>query len=90
MDSQRAVGRIALYPVGGGGFALGTTSGPDMFEGVGETAEEAQDGGRVGLANAALVLPAGHIQGMVSAVFDTPALLFQTQPFGLAQFLCGA
>ena len=60
-----------------------------MFEGIGEPAEDAQDGGRVGVANPALVLPVSYIQGVMSAVLHAPTLLFQAQPLSLVE-LAGA
>ena len=85
IDGPAAVGNVSFNPVGGGGLAAWATDRPDVFQRVGEAAEDAQDGGRVGMANPALVLPISYIQGMMSAVLHAPTLLFQAQPLSLVE-----
>lgn len=89
VDDQARVRNVAFNPVDGGRLAAWATDGPDVFEGVGEPPEDAQDGGRVRVVNSALVLPVSHIQGVMCAVLHAPTLLFQAQPLSLVE-LAGA
>ena len=81
MDSFPAVELVLFYPIPRSGCSLGPALSPDLFEGVGETAEEAQDGGGVGLPHPTFVFPVGDVQGVMGSILDAPALLFQGQPF---------
>lgn len=89
-DEFAAVVRVAFNPIGGGRLTFGSAHGPDVFAGIGETTEEAQDGGRVGVTHSALVLPIGRVQGVMRAIFHTPTVLLRVQPLGFAQFPAAA
>jgi hypothetical protein len=80
---------ILFGPVPRGGFTLGTSFSPDLFEGIGNASKNPQNGGGVGLMNATFIFSMGYVQGVMSFVFDSPSLLFQTQPLGVTQLpLC--
>ena len=42
------------------------------------------------MANSALILSMGHIQGVVRPILDAPALLLQAQPLFLIQLILGS
>ena len=76
---------ILFGPVPRSGFTLGTSFGPDLFEGIGNASENPQNGRCDGLMNATFIFSMGDVQGVMSSIFDSPSLLFQTQPLGVAQ-----
>ena len=71
---------IFLDPIPRGRCALGPTLGPELPEGVGPAGKSSQHGGCVMMADPAFVFAIGHIQGVMGAVFNAPALLVQGRP----------
>ena len=61
-------------------MALAASRRPRLLEGITQAAEYSQNGGGIWVADPAFILPMGHIQSMMSAIFHTPSLLFDPQP----------
>ena len=82
-----AVELVLFDPIPGSGGSLGPPLGPGLFERVGQTPEEAQDGRGVGLPHPTLVFPVGYVEGVMGSILDAPTLLFQGQPLLAGELL---
>jgi hypothetical protein len=76
-DAAPAVELILLDPIPSSGLSLGPSLGPSLLQGVGHTPEDSQNGCCAVMANPALILTMGYIQGVVGPILDAPALLLQ-------------
>jgi hypothetical protein len=74
---------ILFGPVPRSGFPLGTSFSPELFEGIGNASKNSQNGCGVGLMNATFIFSMSDVQGVMGLIFDSPSLLFQTQPLGV-------
>jgi len=86
-DDVPAVELVRFDPVTRSGFPLGSPFGPEVLQGVGHTPQYSQHRHGIVIPDPALILPIGHVQGVMGPVFYAPVLLVKGQPL-LRILLC--